>query len=137
MRDLAARCSDPAASCGTPAGQRASRVRRRDARPGLGRRLRSRRQALGLKQVELAEAAGTTQAVVQKIENGHSLHPRCIEALADVLRISPAALLFGESTELPRDVARFGARLALVSDARRGQLLAMLDRTLDAMGVAE
>jgi ribosome-binding protein aMBF1 (putative translation factor) len=41
----------------------------------LAARLRSKRRQLGWTQERLAEAAGTTQAVIQKIENGKSLRP--------------------------------------------------------------
>jgi transcriptional regulator with XRE-family HTH domain len=61
----------------------------------LGGRLRRRRLELGWTQVRLAEAVGTSQAVVQKIENGKSLRPRILEELAGALAVSPAWLMFG------------------------------------------
>ena len=83
---------------------------------GLGARLRKRRKDLGWTQTELAERVGTSQAVVQKIENGKSLRPRILEQLADALDVKPAWLMFGveEAGELSDDaieLARAWARL--------------------------
>lgn len=46
-------------------------------------------------QEELAQAAGTTQDVVQKIENGNVERPRKLESLAKAVNKSPAWLQFG------------------------------------------
>lgn len=46
-------------------------------------------------QQDLANRAGTTQAVIQKIENGKSLRPRNIEAIAEALDVEAAWLMFG------------------------------------------
>ena len=62
----------------------------------LGDRLRILRKQKNWKQHKLAELAGTNQAVIQKIENHKSLRPRCISALAKVLDVSSAFLMFGE-----------------------------------------
>jgi len=83
---------------------------------GLGGRLRKRRKDLGWTQTELAERVGTSQAVVQKIENGKSLRPRILEQLAEALDVKPAWLMFGveEAGELSDDaieLARAWARL--------------------------
>ena len=51
----------------------------------LGGRLRMRRKELGWTQTELATAVGTSQAVIQKIENGKSLRPRILEEIAEAL----------------------------------------------------
>jgi|GEM_PF-593293 len=63
--------------------------------PGLGKRLRHRRKELGLTQTELANRVGTSQAVVQKIENGKSLRPRILSDLATALEVKPAWLMYG------------------------------------------
>ena len=70
----------------------------------------------GWTQTELADKVGTSQAVVQKIENGKSLRPRILEQLADALDVKPAWLMFGveEAGELSDDaieLARAWARL--------------------------
>ena len=47
-------------------------------------------------QERLAELAdNTTQAVIQKIENGKSLRPRKIDKIADVVGVKAAWLMFG------------------------------------------
>lgn len=82
----------------------------------LGARLRRRRRDLGWTQTELAEKVGTSQAVIQKIENGKSLRPRILEELAAALDVKPAWLMFGveEAGELGDEaieLARAWARL--------------------------
>lgn len=61
----------------------------------LGGRLRQRRKELGWTQMLLADKVGTSQAVIQKIENGKSLRPRILEQIADSLGVRPAWLQFG------------------------------------------
>ena len=63
--------------------------------PGLGKRLRLRRKYLDLTQTELADRVGTSQAVIQKIENGKSLRPRILGELATALDVKPAWLMYG------------------------------------------
>ena len=73
-------------------------VKRRDEHVDistLGGRLRKRRRELGWTQMYLAERVGTSQAVIQKIENGKSLRPRILEEIADALSVRPAWLQFG------------------------------------------
>ena len=62
----------------------------------VGLRLRKARRDKGLTQQQLATEAGTNQAVIQKIENGFSLRPRNIMQIAEVLKVNPAWLQFGE-----------------------------------------
>ena len=61
----------------------------------LGGRLRKRRKELGWTQMYLADQVGTSQAVIQKIENGKSLRPRILEQIANALSVKPAWLQFG------------------------------------------
>jgi transcriptional regulator with XRE-family HTH domain len=89
---------------------------RRGEDSNLGSRLRKRRRELGWTQTELAERVGTSQAVVQKIENGKSLRPRILEQLARAMDVKPAWLMFGveEAGELNDEaieLARAWARL--------------------------
>ena len=73
----------------------AIRTKKRDGGESLGKRLRGRSRELGLTQEQLAERAGTTQAVIQKIENGKSLRPRKIDEIASALDVNAAWLMFG------------------------------------------
>lgn len=61
----------------------------------LAERLRQARKEKGLTQQEVAVRAGTTQDIVQKIENKKILRPRNIEDIARAVDRSPAWLLFG------------------------------------------
>jgi len=61
----------------------------------LAHRLRSRRKELNWTQTQLADRVGTSQAVIQKIENGKSLRPRNIDGIARALGVTPAWLMFG------------------------------------------
>ncbi len=63
----------------------------------LGDRLRKKRREMGWTQEQLAGKSGTTQAVIQKIENGKSLRPRKIDEIAAPLGVLPAWLLFGDN----------------------------------------
>jgi transcriptional regulator with XRE-family HTH domain len=91
-------------------------VDQREQESGLGARLRKRRRALGWTQTELADKVGTSQAVIQKIENGKSLRPRILEELAAALEVKPAWLMFGveeagELTDEAIELARAWTRL--------------------------
>jgi transcriptional regulator with XRE-family HTH domain len=61
----------------------------------LGGRLRKRRRELKWTQEYLAHRVDSSQAVIQKIENGKSLRPRILERIADALGVTPAWLQFG------------------------------------------
>jgi len=63
----------------------------------LAVRLRRRRKQVGWTQEQLAQRVGTSQAVIQKIENGKSLRPRKIDRIAEALGVSPAWLMFGDN----------------------------------------
>ena len=104
-----------------------SRRPERDDVSTLGSRLRKRRRELGWTQIYLAEQVGTSQAVIQKIENGKSLRPRILEEIAAALEVNPAWLQFGveDASELDEEalaLARAWAKLeephrSLVRDA--------------------
>ena len=87
----------------------------------LAARLRNKRRQRGWTQERLAEAAGTTQAVIQKIENGKSLRPRRIDHIASALACSPAWLMFGttESNGLDRDAQEVGKAWAQLPEPYR------------------
>jgi transcriptional regulator with XRE-family HTH domain len=80
--------------------------RQRDDESTLAARLRKRRKDIGWTQIQLAEEVGTSQAVIQKIENGKSLRPRILEDLATALDVLPSWLMFGvdEVPDLDREV---------------------------------
>ena len=65
----------------------------------IGIRLRETRIDRGFPQVELADLAGTNQAVIQKIKNGKVRHPRIVDGLAIALQVNPAWLQWGEPYE--------------------------------------
>jgi transcriptional regulator with XRE-family HTH domain len=62
----------------------------------IGARLRIARREKNLTQDQLGAQSGDSQAVIQKIENGNSIRPRNIMALAAALGVNPAWLQFGE-----------------------------------------
>ena len=62
----------------------------------LADRLRIKRKEVGWTQEQLAQKVGSSQAVIQKIENGKSLRPRKIDKIAEVLGTTPAWLMFGD-----------------------------------------
>lgn len=82
----------------------------------LADRLRARRKEVGWTQEQLAQRVGSSQAVIQKIENGKSLRPRKIDRIAEALGTSPAWLMFGDNSrnmldEEAVEVARAWAKL--------------------------
>ncbi len=72
-----------------------TRRKKKDDMSTLGSRLRMKRREKGLTQEQLAAKADTSQAVIQKIENGKSLRPRKINIIAKVIGVDPAWLQFG------------------------------------------
>ncbi len=62
----------------------------------IGLRLRDVRLERGISQVVLGDMSGSNQTVIQKIENGRSIRPRCIMEIAEALGVNPAWLQFGE-----------------------------------------
>ncbi len=73
----------------------ATRRRKRTDLSNLGGRLRAKRKENAFTQEQLAAKTGTSQAVIQKIENGKSMRPRRIDVIAKVLGTDPAWLQFG------------------------------------------
>ncbi|MCP5152270.1 MAG: helix-turn-helix transcriptional regulator [Ectothiorhodospiraceae bacterium] len=87
----------------------------------LGGRLRARRKELGWTQMYLAERVGTSQAVIQKIENGKSLRPRILEQIAQSLGVRPAWLQFGveEVGELSEDAIELARAWSKLEEPHR------------------
>lgn len=74
-----------------------------------GERIRSRREALGITQTELADALSTTKQNIYKYENGiiSNIPSDKIEAMAEILHTTPAYLMGWEDEEaLPSNVSR-------------------------------
>lgn len=115
---------------GTP--RRAEGKRAEGESQTLGERLRRRRRELGLTQEQLAERAGTTQAVIQKIENGKSLRPRKIDRIASALDVKPAWLMFGSDRfdALDREAMQIAEAWGRLDEAARSELR---DRILAAV----
>lgn len=90
----------------------------------LGGRLRARRKALGWTQMHLASLVGTSQAVIQKIENGKSLRPRILEEIAEVLQVRPSWLMFGvhEVDDLNPEAIEIARAWAKLEESRRAAL---------------
>ena len=84
-------------------------------RTGLAGRLTEARRFRGLTQQRLGELCGTSQAVIQKIENGRSLLPRNINKIAEVLDVPVEWLMYGVVGE----AAGLDVALALGFVARR------------------
>ncbi|WP_454691160.1 helix-turn-helix domain-containing protein [Achromobacter aloeverae] len=72
---------------------------RRMADEGFGKRVKERRQELGLTQVELAERVGISQVAIRKIETGGAT--RKGRLLAAALGVSLKWLEIGETDEAP------------------------------------
>jgi DNA-binding XRE family transcriptional regulator len=66
----------------------------------FGERIRARRTELGLRQVDVAHAAGIRQLAYGDLERGKALNPRTstLEALARALNVSADWLLSGSAT---------------------------------------
>ncbi len=58
----------------------------------IGLRLRNVRQARRFTQTRLGEKVGVSAEVIQKIEAGKTMQPRCIMELAEALGVNPAWL---------------------------------------------
>ena len=76
-------------------------TRSRPAGEALGDRLRRARIRRGWSQRILAARAFTSSGVIQKIENGKSLRPRNIVAIAAALEVEPSWLMFGDRETTP------------------------------------
>ena len=101
-----------------------TKMKRRGDADSLGERMRGRRRELGMTQEQLAEKADTTQAVIQKIENGKSLRPRKIDQIADELDVKAAWLMFGNDRfdELDQDAAEIAAAWVQLAEPVRSTI---------------
>ena len=77
-----------------------------------GERIRSRREALGMTQTELADALSTTKQNIYKYENGiiSNIPSDKIEAMAEILKTTPAYLMgWEEEAVLPPNMEPLGS----------------------------
>ncbi len=90
----------------------------------LGARLCYKRRQKGWTQKELAERAGTNQAVIQKIENGKSLRPRNLDEIALALDVSPAWLQYGSEkiAGMQKDSVELGLAWSRLPEPYRSSL---------------
>lgn len=96
----------------------------------LGGRLTSVRLARGWTQQRLADAVGTSQAVVQRIETGKCRHPRIIDELAEALDVSPAWLMYGSRVveDLEREAIETATAWSRLGEPHRSTLRDMIFR---------
>ena len=87
----------------------------------LAERLRIKRKEVGWTQEQLAQKVGSSQAVIQKIENGKSLRPRKIDSIAEVLGTTPAWLMFGDdgTSSLDREAIELAKAWSKLSEPHR------------------
>ncbi len=100
------------------------------SRDSLAARLRDARLGKGWSQEYLASRAETSQAVIQKIENGKSLRPRNIERIADALGMAPAWLMFGvrETNQLDEDAIQVARAWSQLKEPERSAMRETIHR---------
>ena len=106
----------------------------------LAERLRIRRKKVGWTQEQLAQKVGSSQAVIQKIENGKSLRPRKIDRIAEVLGTTPAWLMFGDDgvNSLGQEAIELARAWSKLSEPHRSaHKRAIMERASSMMGEAD
>lgn len=100
----------------------------------LADRLRRARKQKGWSQEFLAQRADTSQAVIQKIENGKSLRPRNIEHIADALDVRPAWLMFGvnEVEDLDEEAVQVARAWTRLKEPERSAMKETIRRLADS-----
>lgn len=97
----------------------------------IGKRIRARRKALGLTQVDLAVAAGVKQNTLSDIETGKTaeMEGSTLAGLCRELRLTPEYLVFGhgeaEDTDLAMIESEMVAIIRSISPEQREMLLGM------------
>ena len=99
----------------------------------LADRLRRARKQKGWSQEFLAQRADTSQAVIQKIENGKSLRPRNIEHIAEALDVRPAWLMFGvnEVEDLDEEAVQVARAWTRLKEPERSAMKETIRRLAD------
>ena len=98
----------------------------------IGARVRKLREALGIKQGELARMVGIKQSTLSDLERGDSRRPRgdTLTGLAEALRVTPEHIISGEEPPLQArkpedpDVAELMDLYKQLTRAHRAALLA-------------
>lgn len=86
--------------------------------------LKAWREFRGLKQEQLAEAIGTTKAVISLLENEkRPLSAKWLRKLAEVLDTQPGHILDHDPNELPADVFDIWSRIAKDDRAQAARVL--------------
>ena len=103
------------------------------AQETLADRLRRARKQKGWSQEFLAQRADTSQAVIQKIENGKSLRPRNIEHIAEALDVRPAWLMFGvnEVEDLDEEAVQVARAWTRLKEPERSAMKETIRRLAD------
>lgn len=107
----------------------------------IGKRLKMCRTERGMTLQELSAASGIDRSTVQRYESGGivSLKPHVLEALGEVLEVSPEWIV-GESDvrepkrenmPLPPDIRALAERLAQIPESRRKILMDSLTGTVN------
>jgi len=104
----------------------------------LGDRLRHSRKAKHWTQEQLAAKAGTTQAVIQKIENGKSLRPRKIQSLSDALNVTPSWLMFGQedAPKLDKEAIEIAKAWSSIDEPTRSLLKREIREKASSLAIA-
>lgn len=104
---------------------------------GATKEFAARRRELGLSQRQLAEAAGTSQSELSRIEQGQSLPPRATcEALARILRC-PLEALFDQVTVAPDPPPRDDLVSMRTASLQTGVPRSVIDRWLNLGLIAD
>ncbi|MHA0112071.1 helix-turn-helix domain-containing protein, partial [Klebsiella pneumoniae] len=67
----------------------------------LGNKIKTRRQELGLDQVQLAKSAGISQPTLANLESGKNKRSKFLPEIAQALGLSLAELMQDEPANLP------------------------------------
>ena len=92
----------------------------------LAERVRKKRLEKGWTQGQLAALVGTSQSVIQKIENGRSLRPRKLDEIATVLNVSLCWLTSGEGSEMDSETTEIARVWAQLPEPYRSKIWAKI-----------
>lgn len=92
----------------------------------VGDRIRTARIALNMTQEELGESIGVQKSAIAKYENGRVVNIKrsTLQKLAEVLRLPPSELIFGEAEDSSPDTSLPPAVQEIVDLCRKDPKLA-------------